>query len=149
MIRPFLCSRICVNTLFQLGLPAIVRDFRPVTRSRFSCNVQVLSIILLDKQYMYVEPISPRRILSLAHELPVYTFSWRRSNASCNPTAFMSVFCNAEVMYMCMSRKCPMTPSCSDCSISNCESNLTNHSNDFWSRFIQKKSTCCRKKEKK
>ena len=48
MIRPFLCSRICVNTLFQLGLPAIVRDFRPVTRSRFSCNVQVLSIILLD-----------------------------------------------------------------------------------------------------
>ena len=80
--------------------------------------------------------------------MPVYTFSWRRSNASCNPTAFMSVFCNAEVMYMCMSRKCPMTPSCSDCSISNCESNLTNHSNDFWSRFIQKKSTCCRKKEK-
>ena len=92
--------------------------------------------------------ISPRRILSLAHELrAVYTFSWRRSNASCNPTAFMSVFCNAEVMYMCMSRKCPMTPSCSDCSISNCESNLTNHSNDFWSRFIQKKSTCWKKKK--
>ena len=35
-MRPLLCSRIWVNTLFQLGLPAMVRDFKPVTRSRFS-----------------------------------------------------------------------------------------------------------------
>ena len=79
--------------------------------------------------------------------LPIYniqgmlTFSWRRSKASWRPTAFISVLWRAEVMYMCMSKKWPITPSCSDCSISNWESSLTNHSNDFWSRLIQKKST--------
>ena len=71
----------------------------------------------------------------------ILTFSWSRSKANWRPTAFMSVLCRAEVMYMCISRKWPITPSCSDCSISNWDRSLTNHSNDFWSRLIQKKST--------
>ena len=73
--------------------------------------------------------------------MQILTFSWSRSKANWRPTAFMSVLCRAEVMYMCISRKWPITPSCSDCSISNWDRSLTNHSNDFWSRLIQKKST--------
>ena len=38
---PFLCSLILVNTLFQLGRPAFVLDFSPVTRSRFSCKTKL------------------------------------------------------------------------------------------------------------
>ena len=57
------CCLSCVKTLFQLGLPALVLDLRPVTRSRFS-------------------------------------FSCIRSRASCRPTAFMSVRCRADVMYL-------------------------------------------------
>lgn len=34
-----------------------------------------------------------------------------------------------------------MAPPSSACSISNCDSKLTNHSNERWSRLIQKKST--------
>ena len=35
-----------------------------------------------------------------------------------------------------------MAPPCSACSISSCDRSLTNHSKLFWSRLIQKKSTC-------
>lgn len=70
------------------------------------------------------------------------TFSCSKSNASCSPTAFMSVFCSADVMYMCISRKRSMAPPSSACSISSCDRRFTNHSNDRWSLLIQKKSTC-------
>ena len=40
---PILCSLILVNTLFQLGRPALVRDFKPVTKSRFSYNKDVIN----------------------------------------------------------------------------------------------------------
>ena len=70
-----------------------------------------------------------------------FTFLCNKSSANCNPTAFMSVFCKADVIYMCMSKKRSIAPPCSACSISNCESKLTNHSKDLWSRLIQKKST--------
>lgn len=70
-----------------------------------------------------------------------FTFSWRRSSANCKPTAFMSVFCNALVMYICISKNLSMAPPSSACSISNWDSKLTNHSKDLWSLFIQKKST--------
>ena len=79
--------------------------------------------------------------LIIFRSIIVITFSWSKSRANCSPTAFMSVLCKADVMYMCISKKCPITPPCSDCSISNCDKSLTNHSNDFWSRLIQKKST--------
>lgn len=71
----------------------------------------------------------------------VQTFSWSKSRASCSPTAFMSVFCNALVMYICISRNLSMAPPSSACSISSWESRFTNHSKDLWSRLIQKKST--------
>ena len=57
------CCLSCVKTLFQLGLPALVLDLRPVMRSRCS-------------------------------------FSCIRSRASWSPTAFMSVLCRADVMYL-------------------------------------------------
>ena len=88
--------------------------------------------------------------LIYSHPIPFYmdyylkwnhTLSCKRSNASCRPTAFISVRCNADVMYICMSRKWPITPSCSDCSISSWDRSFTNHSKDFWSLLIQKKST--------
>ena len=69
------------------------------------------------------------------------TFLCNKSSANCNPTAFMSVFCNADVIYMCMSKNRSIAPPCSACSISNWDSKLTNHSKDRWSRLIQKKST--------
>ena len=54
----------------------------------------------------------------------------------------MSVLWRAEVTYMCMSRNLLMAPPCSACSISSWDSSFTNHSKLFWSRLIQKKSTC-------
>ena len=53
----------------------------------------------------------------------------------------MSVFCNAEVMYMCMSRNLSINPPYSACSISSWVRRWTNHSKDRCSRLIQKKST--------
>ena len=41
-----------------------------------------------------------------------------------------------------------IAPPCSACSISSCERSLTNHSKLFWSRLIQKKSTCARSRIK-
>ena len=78
---------------------------------------------------------------SILYLLNKFTFLCNKSSANCNPTAFMSVFCKADVIYMCMSKKRSIAPPCSACSISNCESKLTNHSKDLWSRLIQKKST--------
>merc|ERR1712079_417344 len=101
---PFFCSLILVNTLFQFGRPALVRDLRPVTRSRCS-------------------------------------FLKLRSMASCRNTDFMSVFCSAEVMYICISSMRPSAPPVSDISSSSWDRRLTNHSKLFWSRLIQKKST--------
>ena len=72
------------------------------------------------------------------------TFSCSSSRASWSPTAFMSVFCRAEVMYMCMSRNRSMAPPCSACSISSCDSREMNHSKLRCSRLIQKKSTFLR-----
>ena len=69
-----------------------------------------------------------------------FSFLWIRSKAICRPIAFMSVFDSADVMYMCISRK-RSKPLCSLCSISSSLNKLTNHSNDFWSLLIQKKST--------
>ena len=77
-----------------------------------------------------------------------HTFLCSRSKASWSPTAFISVFWRAEVMYMCISRNRSMAPPCSACSISNCDKRFTNHSNDRWSRLIQKKSTYFWKIEK-
>lgn len=54
----------------------------------------------------------------------------------------MSVFCSAEVIYICISKNRSIAPPSSACSISNCDRRFTNHSNERWSRFIQKKSTC-------
>ena len=54
----------------------------------------------------------------------------------------MSVLCSALVMYMCMSRNLSMAPPISlACSISSWDNRLMNHSNERWSRLIQKKST--------
>ena len=69
------------------------------------------------------------------------TFLKLRSMASCKKTDFMSVFCRAEVTYMCISRNLPKEPPLSACSISSWDSKLTNHSKLFWSLLIQKKST--------
>ena len=69
------------------------------------------------------------------------TFLCNRSRASWSPTAFISVFWRADVMYMCISRNLSIDPPCSACSISNCDSRFTNHSKLLWSRLIQKKST--------
>lgn len=79
--------------------------------------------------------------LDVITTLNLPTFWCSKSSASCSPTAFMSVFCSALVMYMCISRNRSIAPPSSACSISSCESRFTNHSNDCWSRLIQKKST--------
>lgn len=70
----------------------------------------------------------------------LFCFLWIKSSAIWRPMALTSVFLRAEVMYMCMSRNLSKPP-CSLCSISNWFNRLTNHSNERWSRFIQKKST--------
>ena len=67
-----------------------------------------------------------------------------KSNAICSPIALMSFLPTADVMYMCSSRNRSKL-SCSLCSASNWLSNVTNHSNDFWCRLIQKKSTYTQK----
>lgn len=82
------------------------------------------------------------RVFRHAGTIIAFTFSWSKSRANCRPTAFMSLFCRALVMYMCISRKRSIVAPSSACSISSWESRLTNHSNERWSRFIQKKSTC-------
>ena len=69
-----------------------------------------------------------------------FTFLCSRSSASWSPTAFISVFWSADVIYMCMSRNLS-DPPCSACSISSWDNRFTNHSKLLWSRFIQKKST--------
>merc|ERR1712142_151792 len=91
---PFLCSFTFAKILHQFGLPALVRDFRPVTRSRCS-------------------------------------FLKFRSMASWRKTDFMSVFCRAEVTYMCISRNLSRVPPVSACSISSSDSKLTNPSKLF------------------
>ena len=109
-----------------------------------------------------------QRLANIKRSVCLLTFSWSKSRASWSPTAFMSVRWRADVTYMCMSRNLSrnelirndkkadfinfqlcclfvdllIAPPCSACSISSCERSLTNHSKLFWSRLIQKKSTC-------
>ncbi|KAF4525978.1 hypothetical protein B566_EDAN000770 [Ephemera danica] len=76
----------------------------------------------------------------LEHFVPVGTSSVSAGLQTGDQIAFFL----ALVMYMCISRKRSMAPPNSACSISNCDSKFTNHSNERWSRLIQKKSTCNR-----
>ncbi|KAF0767318.1 Uncharacterized protein FWK35_00002327 [Aphis craccivora] len=63
--------------------------------------------------------------------ISILTFSCNKSKANWSPTAFISVFCKADVIYMCISRNLSIAPPSSACSISSCDSKFTNHSNDL------------------
>ena len=69
------------------------------------------------------------------------TFLCKTSIAVCKAIALMSVFWSAAVKYMWISKNLCWPASSASCSSSNWFKSLKNHSNDFWSRLIQKKST--------
>ena len=92
---------ISLKTLSQFGRPAIVRVFRPVIRSLFDWST--------DYTFFTHSPT---------------TFWCNSSRASWSPTAFISVFCRAEVMYICMSRN--LVSKVSDCQSENSSIKLQN-----------------------
>ena len=137
---PFFCAEMDLKTLSQFGLPAFVRVLRPVIKSRLDWNKKMHWI---SHHWSWSAPnyryfFSDFGIIK-KHDL---TFLCSRSSASWSPTAFMSVFWSAEVMYICMSKNRSIEPPCSACSISSWDNKFTNHSKLLWSRLIQKKSTC-------
>ena len=70
-----------------------------------------------------------------------HTFLCKMSIAVWSANALRDVLLSAAVRYMCTSKNLWWPASSSACSSSIWFSSLMNHSNDFWSRFIQKKST--------
>ena len=74
-----------------------------------------------------------------------HTFLCKMSIAVWSANALRVVLLSAAVRYMCTSKNLWWPASSPACSSSIWFSSLMNHSNDFWSRFIQKKSTLIEK----
>lgn len=105
---------------FYLGLK-ILEHFIPVWASSHCSRSQSghqISLFLRQKTYLNHQFICHHLKRSF---FPCKTFLCIRSIASWSPTALMSFFWSADVMYMCISKNLSNAPPFSACSISNWE----------------------------